>query len=81
MERAEWTDLAARLVEINLAIENLDGWATRPDDVEDLKELEALRGELEAALTSRHLPRRLRRRLDEPHPVRLSGAAPNDPRD
>jgi hypothetical protein len=29
-----WRDVAARLVEIILAIENIDGWAIRPEKVQ-----------------------------------------------
>lgn len=78
---SEWRDLAERLVELDLAIEDRDAWATRPEDVEELKELEALRDRVRAALARHHIRRGLRRRLEER--ARLEGPrqATVDPRD
>jgi hypothetical protein len=75
-----WRDLAARLVEINLAIENLDGWVTRPEDVDELKRLETLRDELQQALGSKRLSRSLRRELAKGSRQATNSPA-NDPRD
>lgn len=60
-----WRNLAARLVEIDLALEQLDGWATRPEDVDELKRLEELRDLMQEALASKHLSPDLRDRLEE----------------
>ena len=38
----EWQELAELLVEVDLQIEELNGWATRPEDVAELDELEEL---------------------------------------
>ncbi len=43
-------NLMTRLVEVNLAIENLDAWATRPQDVAELERLEQLRESLKSAI-------------------------------
>jgi hypothetical protein len=64
MDSNGWRDLAARLVEVDLAIENLESWATRPEDVAELERLEGLRTQLQEALASKHLSRDLRRQLD-----------------
>ena len=42
--------LAVRLVRLDLAIEDLDSWATTPDDLAALKRLEELRDALQEAL-------------------------------
>lgn len=80
MSTDEWRDLAALLVETDLAIEDLNGWATRQEDVDELRRLETLRDEIQDALASRHLSRRLRRRVAQgSHRVR--GSPRVDPRD
>jgi hypothetical protein len=55
--------LAERLVELDLAIEDCDAWATRPEDVEELRRLEQLRDDLQSALSAHHISRHLRRQL------------------
>jgi hypothetical protein len=40
----EWRELAERLVELDLAIEDTDSWATSPDDIAELRRLERLGG-------------------------------------
>jgi len=76
-----WVDLAQRLVELDLAIEGLDAWATRPDDLHDLRELEALRDQLRAAIGRHYIPQAVRERLqDHDHSSGLSPAT-IDPRD
>lgn len=60
---SEWQEMAETLVELDIQIEELDGWATRREDIDKLKGLEALRDELRFALTHHHVPRRLRWRL------------------
>lgn len=79
MDSNGWRNLAARLVEVDLAIENLESWATRPEDIAELERLEGLRMQLQAALASKHLSRDLRRQLEDearhPAPTAL------DPRD
>ena len=59
----EWQDLAELLVEVDIQIEELNGWATRPEDIAELDELEELRTDLRFALTFHHVPRGLRKRL------------------
>lgn len=76
-----WTALAQRLVEIDLAIENLNGWATRPEDTEELRRLEELRKGIQAALASHHVSRRLRRSLEASGPDRAPTSEGIDPRD
>ena len=77
----EWQALAELLVEVNLAIEDLDGWVTSPEDVQRLRELERLRMEIQAAAASRRVPRRLRRRLEGQGSQRFPGTAEIEPRD
>jgi hypothetical protein len=76
-----WTALARRLVEVDLAIENLNGWATTPEDTEELRRLEELRKEIQAALASHHVSRRLRRSLEESGPDHAPTSEGTDPRD
>ena len=77
----EWSDLAETLVELDFAIEDLEGWVTRPEDVDDLKRLEALRDDLFRALTDHHLPVRLRHSLEERHDEHSLPRHTIDPRD
>jgi hypothetical protein len=77
----EWSDLAETLVELDFAIEDLEAWATRPEDLDELKRLETLREELFLALTHHHLPARLRRRLEERDDQHSLSAHTIDPRD
>lgn len=75
----EWRELTKRLVELDIAIEELSSWATRPDDLAELERLEALRDDIHASITHHHVPGRLRAEL------RLGASASNgtaiDPRD
>jgi hypothetical protein len=77
---SEWRDLTERLVELDLAIEDRDAWATRPEDVEELEHLEHLRDEVRDALARHHVSRDLRHRLEE-HAVDGFVPATTDPRD
>jgi hypothetical protein len=52
---SEWRELAERLVEVDLAIEDRESWATAPEDVEELVRLERLRDEIQAVLARRRL--------------------------
>lgn len=76
-----WTALAKRLVEVDLAIENLNEWATTPEDVEELRRLEELRKGIQAALATRHVSRRLRRSVEALGPDHAPTSAEIDPRD
>lgn len=77
----EWSELAETLVELDLAIEDLEGWATRPEDVDELKRLEALRDDVFLALSLHHVPSRLRRRLERQHDHDSLTGPSTDPRD
>ena len=77
----EWRDLAERLVELDLAIEDLDGWATDPDDLAELRQLEWLRDEIQAAVADQRISRRLRWHLEAHGLRRSSPVAATDPRD
>ena len=76
----EWNDLAELLVELDLAIEDLDSWATRPEDIDELRRQEALRDEIQFALRLHHIPRSLRQRLETRGSVAVL-SAPVDPRE
>jgi hypothetical protein len=76
----EWRELAERLVELDMAIEDLGSWATAPEDVYELKRLESLRDELQQALAERRVTRHLRERLDM-HGRPASQPLTFDPRD
>lgn len=76
----EWSDLAETLVELDLAIEELDSWATRDEDVAVLKRLEELRDQVQNALSTHHVSRRLRQRLQAGH-TSEPGPVTTDPRD
>lgn len=60
----EWRDLAEHLVELDLAIEDLDSWATETEDVARLERLENLRDDLGAAIVHQRISGRLRKRLE-----------------
>ena len=60
MSMNEWRELTERLVKLDFAIEDLDSWASAPEDVERLARLEALRDDVQAAIAGRHVSRRLR---------------------
>ena len=77
----EWSELAETLVELDFAIEDLEGWATRPEDVDELKRLETLRDDLFVALTHHHLPSPLRHRLEMRHDEHSLSRNTIDPRD
>lgn len=78
----EWRDLAELLVELDLEIEDRASWATRPDDVDELKRLEAFRDEVQVALGRHHVSTVLRKRFQE-HAARRRALSPAtvDPRD
>ena len=78
---SEWSELAECLVEIDLAIEDIDSWATRDEDVEELKRLEALRDELQGALARHKVSARLRRRIRAYEHASEPRRATVDPRD
>jgi hypothetical protein len=75
----EWQELTERLVKIDLAIEDLDSWATEPGAIEALERLEDLRDEMLAAISHHRIPRRLRERLYDGREISLAGTT--DPRD
>ena len=77
----EWRELAELLVELDLTIEDLESWATAPDDVAELRHREALRDEIQFALRFHHVPRHLRQRLVEARSRSALSPAPLDPRD
>lgn len=77
----EWRKLAELLVDLDLTIEDLDTWATAPEDIGELQRREALRDEIQMALRLHHVPRRLRAQLEEASPVGAVRPAPLDPRD
>ncbi len=77
---SEWQALAELLVELDIQIEELDGWATRPEDVARLEDLEELRTDVLFALTFHYVPRGLRQRLSSDHHNRSLQLA-NEPRD
>ena len=78
----EWRELSECLVELDLTIEDRASWATRPEDVAELKQLEALRDEVQAALTRHRVPTRVRKHLIE-HAAGRPAMCPAavDPRD
>lgn len=78
---SDWQELAELLVQLDLQIEDLNGWATEPEDIERLEELEALRTDVRFALTFHHVPRGLRKRLwTRDHRTELA-RLPSEPRD
>ena len=62
---SEWSDLAQSLVGLDFAIEELESWATRDEDVQLLRRLEELRDEIQEALARHRLTAHLRRSLRE----------------
>jgi hypothetical protein len=77
----EWQELAEALVELDIQIEDLEGWATRPEDVDRLKELEALRDQVGSAIAFHHIPAGLHRRLRARDGAGRLRSAATDPRD
>jgi hypothetical protein len=77
---SEWTGLAQWLVELDLAIEDLESWATSGKDIEELKRLEGLRDEVQYALSRHHVSERLCQKLEA---ARRNASSPVtiDPRD
>jgi hypothetical protein len=55
--------LTERLVRLDLAIEELDGWANEPEDLEELHQLERLRDEVRTVLEGRRARADLHERL------------------
>ena len=76
----EWQELAERLVEVDLRIEDLDSWATEPESIAALKRLEELRDEMHAAVAHHRISRGLQHWLREGERFSLSGTL-IDPRD
>lgn len=76
-----WQNLAERLVELDLEIEDRDGWATRPEDVEELQELEAQRDQVRGAVARHYIPQALRRRLENQDHSKGLSPLTHDPRD
>lgn len=76
----EWQELAERLVEVDLRIEDLDSWATEPDSIAALKRLEERRDEMHAAIAQHRIGRGLREWLREGETLSLAGTT-SDPRD
>jgi hypothetical protein len=76
----EWRQLAERLVEVDVAIEDRESWATAPEEIEELQRLERFRNEIQAALAERRLSPRVRRLLAEPGHSPGVGVT-TDPRD
>jgi hypothetical protein len=76
----EWRELAERLVELDLAIEDLSSWATAPEDVANLAQLESLRAEVLRAIAEERISPRLRQRLGHGEFRRSLTLVP-DPRD
>lgn len=77
----EWRELAEQLVELDLMIEDLDSWATAPEDIAELRRCEELRDEIQFALRLHHVPRRLRRQLEDDSLVGARPQSVTDPRD
>ena len=50
---------------LDLAIEELDSWASEPEDLEELHQLERLRDEVQAVLEGRRARANLHERLSE----------------
>jgi len=78
---SEWRDLAELLVELDLAIEDLDSWASAPEDVAELARREELRDQIHLAVRFHHVPCHLRRQLAELGALGGLRPAPIDPRD
>ena len=78
---SEWSDLAECLVELDLTIEDRESWATRPEDVAELEELERLRDDVQTALQLHHMPSRLRHRVRDRHHLSVMKPIAVDPRD
>lgn len=73
--------LAARLVELNLAIEDLNAWATDAGDVAELRRLEELRDSVQAVLEGHDDHGDALRRLIDEQAARVSPRTTVDPRD
>ena len=76
---SEWQELAELLVELDIRIEELNGWATRAEALARLEDLEALRTDVLFSLTFHYIPLGLRKRLPSGHHRLLQPA--NEPRD
>ncbi len=72
-------NLAEYLVELDLAIEDVGAWATRPEDVEKLKRFETLRDAVQAALIGNRV--RANVWFDDRRTVDALGPTCLDPRD
>jgi hypothetical protein len=78
---SEWSELAECLVELDMAIEDKESWATRSEDIAELEQLERLRDDVQTALAVHHLPSRLRRQVRERHHLSVMKPTFVDPRD
>lgn len=78
---SEWRDLAEVLVELDLTIEDLDAWASAPEDIAELQRREELRDQIHLAVRFHYVPRQLRRQLAELDAVGVLRPASSDPRD
>jgi hypothetical protein len=78
---SEWRDLTELLVELDLTIEDLDSWATAPEDVVELRRREELRDEIQLAVRFHYVPRQLRRQLAGLGSAAVLRPGISDPRD
>ncbi|MGN6800113.1 MAG: hypothetical protein ACTHKS_18390 [Gaiellaceae bacterium] len=78
---SEWRALAELLVELDLTIEDLDSWATAPEDIAELQRREELRDEIQLAVRFHYVPRQLRRQLAGLRSVGVLRPRQLDPRD
>ena len=77
----EWRDLTELLVELDLTIEDIDSWATAPEDIAELRRREELRDEIQLAVRFHYVPRQLRRQLADFRSAGVLGPRISDPRD
>lgn len=77
----EWQELAECLVELDLTIEDLESWATAPEDIAELQRNETLRDEIQLALRLHHIPRSLKLQLGDHRLLGALRATTIDPRD
>ena len=78
---SEWRELAELLVELDLTIEDIDSWATAPEDIAELQRREALRDEIQLAVRFHYVPRQLRRQLADLRSVGVLRPRLLEPRD
>jgi hypothetical protein len=78
---SEWSQLAECLVELDVAIEEMESWATQAEDIAELEQLERLRNDVQSALELHHIPSRLRQRVHERHHLSVMRPISIEPRD